>query len=115
VAEPTAPYEGGLIVPDNVLRVGPELLSVAVWTIVLLAASLTFAFKYHATSDRAGARGSRPTEEARKGEIVRPDGFIDSFSGVISEAGGGVPRTATIIMVAVFATWLGYLILNWKG
>jgi hypothetical protein len=102
-------------VPDNVLRVGPEILSVVAWTIVLLAAALTFAFKYHATSDKAGASGPRPTDEAHKGEIVRPDGFIDTFSGVISEAGGGVPRTATIIMIAVFATWLGYLILNWKG
>lgn len=101
--------------PDNVLNVGPEVFSVIAWTVVLLAAALTFAFKYHATSDKAGVRGTRPAEEAQKGEIVRPDGFIDSFSGVISEAGGGVPITATIIMIAIFATWLLYLILNWKG
>lgn len=101
--------------PDNVLRVGPELFSVLVWTVVLLGAALTFAFKYQATSDKAGVRGTRPAEEVQKGEIVRPDGFIDSFSGVISEAGGGVPITATIIMLVVLGTWLFYLILNWKG
>jgi hypothetical protein len=101
--------------PDNVLRIGPEIFSVLAWTVVLMAAALVFAFKYRATSDKAGASGTRPTSEAHKGEIVRPDGFIDSFSGVISEAGGGVPLTATIIMIAVFAMWLLYLILNWKG
>ena len=101
--------------PDNVLRVGPELFSVLAWTIVLFGAALTFAFKYRATSDKAGVRGTRPAAEAQKGEIVRPDGFIDSFSGVISEAGGGVPITATIIMLVVLATWFFYLVLNWKG
>jgi hypothetical protein len=102
-------------VPDNVLRVGPEIFSIVVWTIVLLAVALSFSFKYRATSDKAGARGNRPAAQSSEGEIVRPDGFIDSFAGVISEAGGGVPFMATIIMIAVFGVWLAYLIINWKG
>ena len=101
--------------PDNVLNVGSAVFTVALWTVVLLAIALSFSFKYRATSDKAGARGHRPVEQANEGEIVRPDGFIDSFAGVISEAGGGVPFMATLIMVAVFAVWLAYLILNWKG
>jgi len=102
-------------VPDNVLRVGPELFAVISWTIVLFAAALAFAFKYRATSDKAGARGHRPSDREKEGEIVRPDGFIDSFAGVISEAGGGVPFMASIIMITVFVIWLLYLILNWRG
>ena len=101
--------------PDNVLNVGSAVFTVVVWTIVLLAIALSFSFKYRAASDKAGASGHRPPERSDEGEIVRPDGFIDSFAGVISEAGGGVPFTATIIMVAVFVVWLLYLILNWKG
>jgi hypothetical protein len=98
-----------------VLNVGSAVFTVVLWTVVLLAIALSFSFKYRATSDKAGARGHRPAEQSNEGEAVRPDGFIDSFAGVISEAGGGVPFMATLIMVAVFIVWLAYLILNWKG
>jgi hypothetical protein len=102
-------------VPDNVLRIGPQLFSVIAGTIVLFGAALAFAFKYHATSDKAGARGQRPADQAKEAEIARPDGFIDSFAGVISEAGGGVPFTATIIMLTALVSWFVYLLINWKG
>jgi hypothetical protein len=102
-------------VPDNVLRVGPETLAVILWTIVLLGAALSFAFKYRATSDKAGARGHRPADQSKEGEIVRPDGFIDNFAGVISEAGGGVPSMASVIMIAALVSWFVYLIANWQG
>jgi len=101
-------------VPYNVLSVGPELFAVIAWTIVLFGAALAFAFKYHATSDKAGVRGHRPADQEKEGEIVRPDGFIDSFAGVISEAGGGVPFMASIIMITAFVIWLVYLIVNWQ-
>ena len=101
--------------PDNVLQVGPELFSVLAGTIVLLGAALAFAFKYHATTDKAGVSGHRPEDQARQAEITRPDGFIDSFSGVISEAGGGIPFMASIIMITVLVSWLAYLILFWRG
>ncbi len=101
--------------PDNVLQLGPELFSVIAGTIVLLGAALAFAFKYRATSDKAGERGHRPADQTREAEIARPDGFIDSFSGVISEAGGGIPFMASIIMVTALISWLVYLIVFWKG
>jgi hypothetical protein len=102
-------------VPDNVLNVGSAVFTIVVWTTVLLAIALSFSFKYRAASDKAGASGNRPPERSSEGEIVRPDGFIDSFAGVISEAGGGVPFMATLIMLAMFVVWLAYLIMNWKG
>ena len=101
--------------PDNVLQVGPEVFSVIAGTIVLLAAALAFAFKYDAARDKAGASGHRPEDQAKEAEIARPDGFIDSFSGVISEAGGGIPLMASIVMIATFVFWLTYLILFWRG
>lgn len=101
--------------PENVLQIG-HVLSVLTWgTIALLAAALSFAFKYRATSDKAGAKGQRPADQAKEAEIARPDGFIDSFAGAISEAGGGIPLTAAIIMIVVFLTWFAYLVLFWKG
>jgi hypothetical protein len=102
-------------VPDNVLQIGPEIFSVIAGTLVLLGAALAFAFKYRATSDKAGERGHRPADQTREAEIVRPDGFIDSFAGIISEAGGGLPFMASIIMITAFVAWLAYLILYWKG
>jgi hypothetical protein len=83
--------------------------------IVLLGAALAFAFKYHATTDKAGASGHRPEGQVKEAEITRPDGFIDSFSGVISEAGGGIPFMASIIMITALVSWLVYLILFWRG
>lgn len=101
--------------PDNVLNVTGELLSVLAGTIALLGAALVFAFKYRSSSDKAGASGHRPADQSEAAEIARPDGFIDSFAGTISEAGGGVPFMATVIMVTIIVTWLVYLIVNWKG
>lgn len=101
--------------PKNVLDVGAELYVVIAGIIVLLAAALSFAFKYRATTDKAGASGNRPADQAHKAEIARPDGFIDSFAGAISEAGGGVPFMATLIMLGTLVTWLVYLIINWGG
>ena len=101
--------------PDNVLRVGPEIFSVIAGTIVFLGAALAFAFKYRATSARAGERGQRPEGAAADAERVSPDGFIDSFAGVISEAGGGLPFMAWIIMGTTLVCYVVYLFLHWKG
>ena len=101
--------------PDNVLQVGPQIFAVVVGTVVFFGAALAFAFKYHATSSKAGERGHRPQERASEGERVRPDGFIDSFAGVISEAGGGVPFMAWIIMGVTLVCYFLYLFLHWRG
>lgn len=100
--------------PDNVLRVGPEIFSIVTGTIVFLAAAVAFAFKYNATPTKAGERGQRPESEQRDAEKIRPDGFIDSFAGVISEAGGALPFTAWLIMGATLAAYVAYLFLNWN-
>ena len=100
--------------PDNVLRVGPQIFAIVAGTIVLLSAALAFAFKYHATSSKAGERGPRPESEAPEGYRVSPDGFIDSFAGTVSEAGGGLPFTLWVIMGTTLVCYVVYLFLNWK-
>jgi hypothetical protein len=101
-------------VPDNVLQIGPQIFSVVAGIIVFLGAALLFSFKYHATSSRAGEKGRRPEEQANEGERVSPDGFIDSFAGVVSEAGGGLPFMALIIMGVTAVCYVVYLFINWK-
>jgi hypothetical protein len=101
-------------VPENVLRVGPEIFSVVAGVIVFLGAALAFAFKYRATSSKAGERGQRPEDQAHEAERVSPDGFIDSFAGTVSEAGGGLPFTAWLIMGTTLVCYVVYLFVNWK-
>jgi hypothetical protein len=101
-------------VPDNVLQVGPQIWSVLAGTIVFFGLALAFAFKYHATHAKAGESGRRPDEAAKDAERVSPDGFIDSFAGVISEAGGGLPFTAWVIMGVTLVCYFVYLFLYWK-
>lgn len=98
---------------SNVLQVGPQIFSVLAGTIVFLAAAFAFAFKYRATA-KAGQRGQRPEDKALEGEKVSPDGFIDSFAGVISEAGGNLPFMAWIIMGTTLVLYFLYLFLNWN-
>ena len=108
------PCEGGVVVPDNVLQIGPQVFSVVAGTIVLIGAALAFAFKYHATSSKAAEQGHRPESEESDAERVSPDGFVDSFAGVISEAGGGLPFTGWIIMGVTIIAYFVYLFLNWN-
>jgi hypothetical protein len=100
--------------PDNVLQIGPEVFSVVAGTIVLIGAALAFAFKYRATSSKPGEQGQRPAERAEDAERVSPDGFIDSFAGVISEAGGGLPFTGWMIIAVTLVCYVVYLFINWQ-
>jgi hypothetical protein len=100
--------------PDNVVQIGPEMFSVIAGTVVLLGVALAFMFKYRSSSSKAGESGPR-AEGSREGERVSPDGFIDTFAGVISEAGGSLPFMAWVIMGATLVAYFVYLFINWKG
>jgi hypothetical protein len=99
--------------PTNVLQTGPQLFAVLAGMIVLLGASLAFAFKHRATSADAGQSGHRPADSEEDTERVSPDGFIDSFAGVISEAGGGMPVIGWVIIGTTAACYFGYLFIHW--
>jgi hypothetical protein len=59
-------------------------------------------------------------EEAQRGrasdegpEVVRPDGFIDSFAEVIEEGGGGLPPVVALTFVGVLTWYIVYLVIFW--
>lgn len=99
--------------PSNVLEIGPELFAVVAGIIVLLGASLAFAFKHRATAADAGESGHRPADSEEDTERVSPDGFIDSFAGVVSEAGGGMPIIGWVIIGTVAVCYFAYLFIHW--
>jgi hypothetical protein len=100
-------------VPDNVLSVSGELFAVIAGMITLIGAALVFSFKHKATSADAGEAGHRPAESEEDTERVSPDGFIDSFAGLISEAGGGMPVIGWVVIGVVLVMYVIYLFLNW--
>jgi hypothetical protein len=100
-------------VPDNVLNVSSELFTVVAGTITLLGLALAFAFRHRAKT-RAGSSGHRPEEEHEDVERIGPDGYIDTFANVISEAGGGLPTIAIVIIAVTLIAYFAYLILFWQ-
>ena len=98
--------------PDNVLQIGPTVLSVFVWTTVLVAGALVFAIRHRAHTG-AGTSGHRPSGEESEDERISPDGYIDTFANIVEEAGGGLPVMGWIVMIAVWLMWLLYMIFNW--
>lgn len=99
--------------PDNVLRVGPEILTVVLWTVVLFAAALALAVRHRARVV-SGSKGHRDPEDEGESEIIGPDGYIDVFANTIEEAGGSLPRMGLIIMVSLMIAYFVYLIVYWQ-
>ena len=99
--------------PDNVLRVGPEIFSVAVWTLVLFMGALALAIRHRARVS-PGSSGHRLPEDEGESETIGPDGYIDSFANTIEEAGGGLPRMGGVIVIALLLAYFGYLIYFWQ-
>ena len=100
--------------PANVINVPYEIFSVVASIIVLVGAGLAFSFRHKATNADAGEKGPRPKDSEEDVERVSPDGFIDSFAGTISEAGGGMPYTGWLIIGVVSVCYVVYLFLYWK-
>lgn len=108
----------------NVLSVWGEIIGIAVGGVALLIFGVFFsAFGRHwQTPPGSAGRRTTPgeqgvrdqTQEEQGGEVVRADGYIDSFAGVIEEAGGGAPLLMKITLVVVPLWWLFYIILNWS-
>lgn len=99
--------------PDNVLRVWPEVFTVVVWTIILLTGAMALAIRHRARVT-PGSSGHRLPEDEGESEIIGPDGYIDSFANTIEEAGGSVPMMAWVIMIALMVIYFGYLIYYWQ-
>jgi hypothetical protein len=78
---------------------------------VLLVFGVFFAWNYR-PKQPPGIKGHRhPTESAY--ELILPDSYIDSFGGVIQEAGGGMPPLMIITIIGGLGWWLGYMLIYW--
>ena len=98
---------------QNSLQIWPEILGIASGAVVLLLFGLTVALKQHRPRPLPGSSGHREAEEEGEHEVIRPDGYIDSFANTIEEAGGGFPPVVRIALPGILLWWLIYLILNW--
>lgn len=96
---------------QNLLLLWPKIFSVVGAMAVLFLFALAIGLPSHSRM-LPGSRGHREIHDEGVHEEIRPDGYIDSFSKIIEEAGGSLPLVVKIAIPAVILTWLLYLILN---
>ena len=98
----------------NVMNVWGEIIGIAVGALILLVFAATTALMARRPRVPPGSRGFRPKDEEVDHEVIAADGYIDSFAGVIEEAGGSLPAVVAVAVVAIPLWWLAYLIINWS-
>lgn len=96
----------------NVLNLWGEIIAVAVGAFILLLFAIALVLGHRPTVP-PGSRGHRPEEDSAEHEVIRPDGYIDSFARDIEEAGGGLTPVVKIAAVGILGWWLVYIIVNW--
>ncbi len=97
---------------QNLLLLWPKIFSVVGAMLALFVFALAIGMPSHSRT-LPGSRGHREIHDEGLHEEIRPDGYIDSFSKEIEEAGGGLPLAVKIAIPLIVITWLLYLILNW--
>ncbi len=108
----------------NVLNIWGEIIGIGFGAVVLLIFGLSFSplvYRPRVPSGAAVERtqpGEKEEHEAQGqdtgGEHVRADGYIDSFAGLVEEAGGSLPLIVTIFSIGLLAWWGIYLVTNWS-
>ena len=108
----------------NVLNIFGEIIGIVVGGSILIVFAVFFSHyvvRPAVLPGQAGARATRGQDEEHQeegeekgGEVVRADGYIDSYGGVIEEAGGGLPLLVKITAVGILLWWIMYIIINWS-
>ncbi len=108
----------------NVINIWGEIIGIGFGAVILLIFGLTFSplvYRPRVPSGAAVERaqpGEKEEHEAHGqetgGEHVRADGYIDSFAGLVEEAGGSLPLIVTIFSIGLLAWWGIYLVTNWS-
>ncbi len=110
--------------PINVLNVVGQLIGIFSAIVVLLIFGITFSPLVYrprvpsgAAAESAGP-GEKEAHEAHGqesgGEHVRADGYIDSFAGLVEEAGGSLPLIVSVFTIGLFVWWGIYLVTEWS-
>ena len=97
---------------QNSLHIGGEILGIVGGALVLFIFALTLVLK-HTPKVLPGSSGHREEGAEGEHEVIRPDGYIDSFARVIEEAGGSLPPIIQIAIPGILLWWLIYLIVYW--
>ncbi len=108
----------------NVLNVWGELISIGAGLLILLIFGLTFSPLVYRPKVPSGAAaektepGEKEEHEAKGqekgGEHVRADGYIDSFAGLVEEAGGSLPLIVSVFSIGLLIWWAVYMLLEWS-
>ncbi len=108
----------------NVINRWGEIIGIAGGAIILLIFGLTFSplvYRPRVPSGAAVERtgpGEKEAHQAREeqtgGEHVSADGYIDSFAGLVEEAGGSLPLIVTVFSIGLLLWWGVYLVTNWS-
>ncbi len=99
---------------DNVTELWLELGWILGGIFTLLLGLMILAYRHRPTT-ASGSSGHRTGDETLEHEVVRPDGYIDSFARQVSEGGGGLPVYFKITVALTLLWWLSYLILFWQS
>lgn len=97
---------------ENVLQIGPEIIAVVGGILVFLIFALALAIPHWARV-LPGSSGHRKKGESTEHEIIRADGYIDTFANQAHEAGGSLPILLMIAIPGVLIWWTVYIIYNW--
>jgi hypothetical protein len=97
---------------ENVLTVGPEVVTIVVGAVILFLFAVTMAWPQRPKT-LPGSSGHREEGEEGINEEIRPDGYIDSFNKTIEEAGGALPWVVKLALPGILIWWIYYLIVNW--
>lgn len=100
--------------PSNVTNWAREAWTVIYGSLILFALALALLQRRRRAGVRSAAAGRRPEGEQPSGERVRPDQYIDSFAGLVEEAGGKLPLALTAVVIVTLVAWAGYMIVNWR-
>ncbi len=108
----------------NVLNVWGEIIGIGVGIVILLIFGITFSplvYRPRVPSGAAAERAAPGEKEAHEakgqeagGEHVHADGYIDSFAGLVEEAGGSLPLIVSTFTIGLFIWWGVYLVTNWS-
>lgn len=108
----------------NVMNVWGEIIGIGMGVLILLIFGLTFSpliYRPRVPSGGAIERTDTDQKEAHEehgqesgGEHVHADGYIDSFAGLVEEAGGSLPLIVSVFSIGLLLWWGIYLVTNWS-
>ena len=66
----------------------------------------------HRDRDGSERQGRESGRDERGHEVIRADGYVDSFAGEIEEAGGGWPPIIKLLFPGILLWYVAYMVYN---